>query len=160
MKIPMSALPSATPRIVTNNDMADNADIRKAIFESVPEAVYQAKEISKYYARTSARETCKAIFDFLKYDINYEADGDYQIIRLPSALMRTKKGDCKSFSVYTSAVLSNLGIPHFFRMVSYSANPTPSHIYVVTDDGCIIDAVWGTFDSEKPPTYKYDVKPN
>jgi hypothetical protein len=140
--------------------MADNKDIRNAIFGSVPEANEQVKEFAKYFGRNNQRESCKAIFDFLKSKINYSADGELQLIKLPSALLHTKVGDCKSYSLLTSAILTNLGIPHHFVLTSYNADPTPSHIYVETDDGCIIDAVWGIFDSEKKPTYKYLVKPN
>ena len=60
----------------------------------------------------------------------------------------------------TSAILTNLGINHHFVLASYNSDPTPSHIYVQLEDGCIIDAVWGIFDSEKKPFYKYEVKPN
>lgn len=160
MRIPVSAIPKYKGKEKTHSDMADNADIRRAIFGAVPEAVSQTKEFAKHFGRNSQRESCKAIFDFLKNKLNYVADGDTQIIKLPSALLHTKKGDCKSYSVLTSAILTNLGIPHHFVLVSYNNDPTPSHIYVQTDDGCIIDAVWGKFNDEKKPTYRYEVKPN
>lgn len=160
MRIPVSAIPKYKGKEKTHSDMADNADIRRAIFGAVPEAVSQTKEFAKHFGRNSQRESCKAIFDFLKNKLNYVADGDTQIIKLPSALLHTKKGDCKSYSVITSAILTNLGIPHHFVLVSYNNDPTPSHIYVQTDDGCIIDAVWGKFNDEKKPTYRYEVKPN
>jgi hypothetical protein len=140
--------------------MADNIDIRRAIFDAVPEANNQTKKLSKYFGRNSSRESCKAIFDYLKTKLNYVADGDTQLIKLPSALLHTKVGDCKSYSLFTSAILTNLGIPHHFVLVSYNQDPTPSHIYVETEDGCIIDAVWGIFDDEKKPTYRYEVKTN
>jgi hypothetical protein len=117
-------------------------------------------KFSKHFGRNSQRETCKAIFDFLKTQIKYKADGSEQVIKLPSALLKTKEGDCKSYSLLTSAILTNLNIPHNFVLTSYNGDPTPSHIYVETDDGCIIDAVWGIFDSEKKPFYRYEVKPN
>ena len=160
MNIPIRAIPKYKGVEKTHSDMADNADIRKAIFGAVPEAVRQTKEFSKYFDRKSQRETCKLIFDFLKNEINYLADGSTQVIKLPSALLKTKVGDCKSYSLITSAILTNCSIPHHFVLVSFNQDPTPSHIYVCTDDGCIIDAVWGIFDSEKKPTYKYEVKPN
>ena len=75
--------------------------------------------------------------------------------------MRTAQGDCKSYSVFTSAVLSNLGIPHKLVYASYDPkDPTPSHIYVVTDSGCIIDAVYGKFNAEKKATFKKYKKMN
>lgn len=160
MIIPIRAIPKFKNKETTHSDMADNKDIRNAIFGAVPEANEQVKEFAKYFGRNSQRESCKAIFDFLKHKIKYVADADLQLIKLPSALLHTKVGDCKSYSLLTSAILTNLGIPHHFVLVSYNNDPTPSHIYVETDDGCIIDAVWGIFDSEKKPTYKYKVKPN
>jgi len=160
MNIPIESIPKYKGKEVTHSDMADNIDIRRAIFSAVPEANNQTKKLAKYFGRNSSRETCKAIFDFLKTKLNYVADGDTQLIKLPSALLHTKVGDCKSYSLFTSAILTNLGIPHHFVLVSYNNDPTPSHIYVETKDGCIIDAVWGIFDDEKKPTYRYEVKTN
>jgi hypothetical protein len=113
--------------------MADNADIRRAITKATPKARMQAKKFANRFKRATEEQTCKAIFDYLKNNIKYVADGDHQIVQLPSALMRNKVGDCKSYSVFTSAVLSNLGIPHHYMYASYTNNPTPGHIYVVTD---------------------------
>lgn len=160
MRIPSKDYPRFQGVETLNKDMADNADIRRAIIQAVPQANAQVKDFAKHFGRNSQRETCKAIFDFLKNDIRYVADGSEQVIKLPSALLKTRVGDCKSYSLLTSAILTNLGIPHHFVLTSYNADPTPSHIYVALDDGCIIDAVWGIFDSEKNPTYKYEVKPN
>jgi len=160
MKIPIESIPKYKGKEVTHSDMADNIDIRRAIFSAVPEANSQTKKLAPYFRRNSNRETCKAIFDYLKQKLNYVADGDLQLIKLPSALLHSKVGDCKSYSLFTSAILTNLGIPHHFVLVSYNSDPTPSHIYVQTDDGCIIDAVWGIFDDEKKPTYRYEVKTN
>ena len=160
MNIPIQAIPKYNGKETSHSDMADNIDIRRAIFGAVPEAVEQTKEFAKYFGRNNQRETCKAIFDFLKNKLKYVADGELQLIKLPSALLHTKSGDCKSYSLLTSAILTNLGIPHNFVLTSYNGDPTPSHIYVETDDGCIIDAVWGIFDDEKQPTYRYEVKTN
>jgi hypothetical protein len=160
MNIPIQAIPKYKGKETSHSDMADNIDIRRAIFGAVPEANEQVKEFAKYFGRNNQRETCKAIFDFLKSKVKYVADGELQMIKLPSALLHSKVGDCKSYSLLTSAILTNLGIPHHFVLTSYNADPTPSHIYVETNDGCIIDAVWGIFDDEKQPTYRYEVKTN
>jgi hypothetical protein len=51
--------------------------------------------------------------------------------------------------------LTNLGIPHKLVYASYDpSDSTPTHIYVVTNKGCIIDAVYGKFNAEKTPTNK------
>jgi hypothetical protein len=143
-----------------NSPHADNADIRRAIFASVPKANKQMAEMALRFKGKTHKETCRNIFDFLKNNLKYKADGEVQTIQLPSALLKHKKGDCKSYSVFTSAVLTNLHIPHHFVLASYADDPTPGHIYVKTKSGCIIDAVYGKFDQEKKANYLYEVETN
>jgi hypothetical protein len=134
---------------------ASNIDLQKAIEAAIPTAVAQMKQRSNEFKGKTEAETCKKIFDYLKNQINYKADGSEQQVRVPSGLIRTRQGDCKSYSVFTSAVLTNLGIPHKLVYASYDPNDsTPTHIYVVTNKGCIIDAVYGKFNAEKKPTFK------
>lgn len=134
---------------------ADNSELQRAIEAVIPAATKQAASIANRYKGKNEAETCKKIFNYLKNNINYKADGVNQAVRLPSGLMRTAQGDCKSYSVFTSAILSNLGIPHKLVYASYDPkDPTPTHIYVMTNKGCIIDAVYGKFNAEKKATYK------
>lgn len=140
---------------------ATNSELQRAIEAAIPQATKQAAAFADRYRGKDEIETCKKIFDYLKNNINYKADGADQQVRLPSGLMRTAQGDCKSYSVFTSAVLSNLGIPHKLVYASYDPrDTTPSHIYVMTDKGCIIDAVYGKFNAEKKATYKKYKKMN
>ena len=144
--------PGQTILVKTN---ATNGELQRAIEAAIPQATKQAATFADRYKGKNELETCKKIFDYLKNSINYKADGANQQVRLPSGLMRTKQGDCKSYSVFTSAVLSNLGIPHKLVYASYDpTDHTPSHIYVITDSGCIIDAVYGKFNAEKKATFK------
>jgi len=134
---------------------ASNSELQNAIEAAIPQAVQQTKTIAPRYKGATEAESCKKIFDYLKNHVNYKADGANQQVRLPSALMRTLQGDCKSYSVYTSAILTNLGIPHRLVYASYDPkDPTPTHIYVITNKGCIIDAVYGKFNAEKKATSK------
>ena len=134
---------------------ASNIDLQKAIEAAIPTAVKQMKQRSNQFKGATEAETCKKIFDYLKNQVNYKADGAEQQVRLPSGLIRTLQGDCKSYSVFTSAVLTNLGIPHKLVYASYDPqDSTPTHIYVMTNKGCIIDAVYGKFNAEKTPTNK------
>ena len=139
---------------------ADNKDIRDLLMSLVPKARKQMKDQAAKFRGRNERETCKKIFDYLKNNFTYVADGGEQIIKLPSALLRYKTGDCKSYSLFTSAILENLKIPYKFVYTSYNTNPVPGHVYVVTESGCIIDAVYGKFNEEKTPTYKYSQNMN
>ena len=134
---------------------ASNSDLQRAIEAAIPTAVAQMKQRSNEFKGRTEAETCKKIFDYLKNQVNYKADGAEQQVRLPSGLIRTLQGDCKSYSVFTSAVLTNLGIPHKLVYASYDpSDSTPTHIYVMTSKGCIIDAVYGKFNAEKKPSNK------
>jgi hypothetical protein len=138
---------------------ADNSDIRAALENAVPLAVKQTKALAPSFKGNSEKETCKKIHDFLM-TLGYKADGNDQNIKLPSALLKSKVADCKSYSLFTSAILTNLGIPHSLVYTSYDPNqPIPAHVYVTTNSGCIIDAVWtkagGKYGTEKKPNFKY-----
>ena len=134
---------------------ASNMDLQRAIEAAIPTAVAQMKQRANEFKGKTEAESCKKIFDYLKNQITYKADGADQQVRVPSGLIRTRQGDCKSYSVFTSAVLTNLGIPHKLVYASYDPNDsTPTHIYVVTNNGCIIDAVYGKFNAEKKASNK------
>ena len=140
---------------VTYKSQADNKDIRDLLVKLVPKAKAQMVEFSKGFKGRTNKETCKKIFDYIKSNFTYVADGGEQIIKLPSALLKKRVGDCKSYSLFTASILENLKIPYKFVYTSYNSNPIPQHVYVITEDGCIIDAVYGIFNAEKKPTYRY-----
>ena len=159
MRIPKAVIPKFSGVKTDLLTDADNSDLRKAIRDAVPAAVEQTKDLAEYFKATNERETCKRIFDYLKKNVKYKADDWQQVVQMPSAIMR--KGaiaDCKSMSLFTAAILQNLGIPWHFVLASYTDSAIPGHIYVVTDSGCIIDVVWGKFDSEKKANHRYKMK--
>lgn len=135
-----------------------NSDIIDVIHYNLPRAKRQVREIANFFKGADDLSTSRKIWDFLKKEIKYVKDpAGQQDIRLPGRFVAEGKGDCKSYSLFTGAILSNLGIPFSFRYASYSpSDPTPQHVYVVTDSGVIIDAVWHSFNSEKKPSHKKD----
>jgi hypothetical protein len=140
---------------------ATNFQLQRAIEAALPAAVAQIKDLAKNFKGSTEKETCSKIFNFLMSDIQYKVDGDNQKIKLPSAFLREKSGDCKSYSLFTGAILTNLKIPFNFTYASYKpTDKTPEHIYVTTKSGCIIDAVYGKFNAEKKPSYKYQKSMN
>jgi hypothetical protein len=156
MRIPSKAIPRFEGLKERISGNADNEDLRKAIMDALPTAVEQTKDLAPYFKATNERETAKKIFDFLKSRVKYKADDYRQVIQLPSAILRPGAiADCKSLSLFTAAILQNLGIPWHFVLASYNETPIPGHIYVQTDSGIIIDVVWGKFNSEKKPKYRY-----
>lgn len=138
----------------------DNKQLRDAIFKATPLAVSQTKNIAKQFKGKTDLETCRNIFNYLLTSVTYKEDGNHQQIKVPSALLREKQADCKSYALFTAGILQNLGIGWKYCLTSYNNDPTPQHIYVVTDSGIIIDAVWKIFNNEKKPTYKFYHKPD
>lgn len=136
-----------------------NSDIITVIHGNVPAATKQMREVAKTFNKGNELATCRTIWNFLKREIKYVKDPDgYQNIKLPGRFVATGSGDCKSYSLFTASILENLGIPYSFRYTSYGLNPTPQHVYIVTDSGIIIDGVWNKFNSEKAYTSKKDYK--
>lgn len=141
---------------ITVKQAATNAQLQRALEAALPGAVAQTKDIAPKFKGATDSETCKKIFDYLKNQIRYDKDGFTQKIKFPSALMRERSGDCKSYSLFTAAILKNLGIPFRWTYASYTPGVNvPGHVYITTDSGCIIDAVWGKFNSEKKPFNKF-----
>jgi hypothetical protein len=77
----------------------DNYQLRQIIFANTPKAIQQCKSIAPKFKGATEMDTCRNIFDFLKNDIKYVADGSHQKVKLPSALLRERVGDCKSYSL-------------------------------------------------------------
>ncbi len=141
---------------ITIKKSGKNSDIINTIHSYMPYAIGQSKKRASLFKGKNKLETCKNIFNFLKDNITYVEDSVYfQDIKLPNRLIKERKGDCKSYSMFTASILECLGIPYKFAYTSYTDNKTPQHVYVQTNDGIIIDAVWHKFNSEKPYTYKY-----
>lgn len=151
-------------KTVLNNINGNNADIVNTLLAAVPKALQQGKSIYAPFVESDILKTCAKVWHFVKYKIFYETDiPGTQQIQLPSALLKSKRGDCKSKSLLSIAILKN-ALPSckiFIRFVSYDRNdPTPTHVYcyVVTPGGktILVDSVYFAFDKEKNYFYKKD----
>ena len=141
---------------ITIKTNASNAQLQTALEQALPGAVAQTKDIAPQFKGATDTDTCRKIFDFLKTKVKYDKDGFTQKIKYPSALLRDGRGDCKSYSLFTAAILKNLNIPFRWTYASYTPGVnTPGHVYITTDSGCICDVVWGKFNSEKKPYNKF-----
>jgi hypothetical protein len=134
-----------------------NPQLQSAIERILPKAVAQreSKILARKLKGANDYATSRNIFNWVLTNIKYKQDGSNQVIKLPSALLIVKEGDCKSMALLTASLLLNNGITPKFVYTSYKPNdPTPSHIYVETDSGIILDPVWRRFNQEKQPAYK------
>lgn len=96
---------------------------------------HQTAKLALQLEGRTVEETVNNIYNFLYNHIQYTADGPLQQLRSPACTwMQRKQGtDCKSFSVFASCILSNLGIKHAIRQVrqSYFYPEEFTHVYVV-----------------------------
>ncbi|MFZ4426672.1 MAG: hypothetical protein ACOYOO_05900 [Saprospiraceae bacterium] len=106
--------------------------------------------------------TCRAIWTFVYRHIQYRLDRPgLEQLRRPARTWQDRKSgaDCDCMSILVSSVLTNLKIPHSFRVTRYSAAYW-QHVYVVVPKSggghYVIDGVLSRFDYEKPYTAKMD----
>ena len=99
----------------------------------------QVKKLAQVLKNEVATQTlqniCNKIHDFLYWHLQYKADGEAQLLRSPACawVQRYDGVDCKSYSIFASALLLQLGIKHYIRQIK-QPNQTPNeytHVYVV-----------------------------
>ena len=128
---------------------------------------HHTKKLAVTFTNKGLKETCAALHDFLYWHFQYKIDGKKQNLRSPACSWATRKNgiDCKSYSIFASTVLLNLGIKHYFRRVKTSPNEGYSHVYVIVptnqkhpkklSDGYY--AIDGTLPyTQEPISYKQD----
>ncbi|MEN9609577.1 MAG: hypothetical protein RLZZ628_391 [Bacteroidota bacterium] len=157
-----------TQNIITAVMIADSESLK-----------YDYSELAKTFTNPNPLVTLKEIYNFVKYNIQYVGDQPYkEFAQRPHNLIKTGKGDCKSYSVLVAALLRELNIKCVYRFVSYDKNTDLTHdeeienvnfthVYIVctidTQDGkknIVIDGVpGGSFVTERPYVKKLDKMP-
>jgi hypothetical protein len=96
---------------------------------------FQTKKLSPKLKGPSIQTTVTNIYQFLYGHIQYQADGALQQLRSPACTWKQRKQgvDCKSYSIFASSILSNLGIKHFIRQIKQASfYPQEfTHVYIV-----------------------------
>ncbi|WP_275552710.1 hypothetical protein, partial [Tenacibaculum piscium] len=69
----------------------------------------------------------------LFHHFQYKIDGSNQNLRSPACSWSSRQSgiDCKSYSIFASTTLLNLGINHYLRRIKQSATAGFSHVYVI-----------------------------
>ncbi len=133
---------SCTPFYMGKSDTAFTVrQMAKMVYKNKPHT--KALALGEF-ANKSLERTCEEIHSFLFDHVQYELDGEDQLLKSPQCTWatRTQGTDCKSYSIFVSTILCNLGIKHHLRRVK-QINPDfartkkgidPglwSHVYVV-----------------------------
>ena len=124
----------------------------------------QVSRLAQVLQKPELKDTCNNIHGFLYTFIQYEIDKSLQNLRSPanSWANRVLGIDCKSYSIFASSILINLGIKHYIRQIKQAGfNPDSfSHVYIVVpvdqvtgslESGCY--AIDGTLKNNKEPRY-------
>lgn len=96
---------------------------------------HQTIKVATLLQKSTLKETCDKIYWFLYNHIQYKADGQEQMLRSPACAFKQRVVgvDCKTYSIFASCLLSNLGIRHYIRQIKQpSFRPDLyTHVYVI-----------------------------
>lgn len=128
----------ATNRKDLLKSSGNTADIISAILYADSQSASYTKELATQLQKPTVLDTCRAIYDFVKQNIEYKEDPDgFQFVQSPGHLYWGDKskgngqGDCKSMSVFCGSILQNLGIKYAFRFVSQDRSKDLHHVFIV-----------------------------
>jgi hypothetical protein len=150
--------------IIKDGEVTDTVELMEKV---VWKYLDDTKRIAPLLKRPSTHETCQAIWEFIHNFIQYKLDqrGLEQLRRPARSWAERASGvDCDCMSIFTSSILTNLKIPHSFRITKYSQDSW-QHVYVIVpttgaNNYCVIDAVVSEFNYEKKYTDKMDYNMN
>jgi hypothetical protein len=112
-------------------------DIINGMLSMLPHAYMQVKNRFKSHAGNKD-QIARMYAGFIRDNIKYHEDGlDEQIVKLPDSLLKIGVGDCKSFALMLSSMLTNAGIKNGLTYVSYKTGDDFTHVYnnYINDNG-------------------------
>lgn len=154
---------------VTNLATGNTAVAIKEMAKWAQKYAHQCEKIAPVLAAKSLENTVNNIQDFLFNHIQYSIDGENQNLKSPACAWSTRvEGtDCKSYTIFGSAILLQLGVKHYLRRIKQAVmSDAFTHVYLVipvnqetgklTDDYYTID---GTikYNTELQFTEKDDI---
>jgi hypothetical protein len=146
--------------IIEDGEVTDTVELMEKV---VWKYLDDTKRIAPLLRRSTTEATCRAIWEFVYGYIQYKLDkrGLEQLRRPARSWAERNTGvDCDCMSIFVSSILTNLQIPHKFRITMYSGDSW-QHVYVLVPLGdennyCVIDGVVSEFNYEKKYTKKMD----
>tara|TARA_R110000868_G_C10968384_1_gene769367 strand:+ start:705 stop:1841 length:1137 start_codon:yes stop_codon:yes gene_type:complete len=153
---------------IINFDQSTN-DIINAIVKQHNKSEKDYDKLFYFFDCGNYYDTAKKVFNFLKNNIKYQIEPDQlQTVKSPAAILATKKGDCKHYSLFQAGILDsyrrNTGekFDLCYRFASYDKSKTPEHVFVVINPGSkneiYCDAVLDYFNEKKEPNFYKDKK--
>lgn len=149
--------------IIQDGEVSDTVELMKKV---VWKYLSDTEAIAKELKSPSVKRTAENIWNFLYHHIQYKLDQEgLEQLRRPARSWADRKSgiDCDCFAIFCSSILTNLEIPHSFRITKYDGSDYFQHVYVVVPYGgglIKIDPVLSTFNYEKPFSTKRDIPMN
>lgn len=149
--------------IIQDGEVTDTVELMKKV---VWKYLSDTEKIAKELKSPSVKHTAENIWNFLYRHIQYKLDQEgLEQLRRPARSWADRKTgiDCDCFAIFCSSILTNLEIPHSFRITKYDSSEYFQHVYVVVPYGgglIKIDPVLSTFNYEKPFSTKRDIPMN
>ncbi|MDO9185881.1 MAG: hypothetical protein Q7W13_07710 [Bacteroidia bacterium] len=129
----------------------------------VLETLGDTNRIAKLLKGNTLNETCNNIWHFVYDHIQYAKDKDgVEQVRRPARAWhdRTRGVDCDCFTVFISSILTNLNIPHIYRITKYKNRDYFQHIYPIVPTSkssyITMDCVVNYYNYEEPYSEKKD----
>lgn len=121
-------------KILTAKNNADTNDIIYHLCMAAPAAIAQVKKMNLQeiigLTGSNVQKDAELAGKWIRAEIKYKMDGyDNQNIQFPSALLKSKNGDCKSLSLLYLAIMENAKHNGGFRFASYRPNGKFTHVY-------------------------------
>lgn len=149
-------IPKSDNRRLVSYKEGTTGDIIKEVLSTYQHCRHDLKQFAPALQKNSSYDTCKAVWQFVKKHIAYKVDPPgKQYIKTPARIWQDKECDCKGYSIFIACCLTSLGLPVTFRFVSFNADPTPTHVYVVSGN-IVLDCVMDAYDKEHAYSSKKD----
>lgn len=148
-----------------NNTMLKSADVDDTLAlipKVVRSTLHHTAQLAPLLKGNTLDETCENIWDFVYQHIAYRKDADgKEQVRSPARTWRDRKQgvDCDCYTTFISSLLTNLKIPHTYRITKYF-KPYYQHIYPIVPlkngKHLTLDCVVEKYNYEEPYSAKKD----
>jgi hypothetical protein len=160
--------PTASGEYKTIRKYADVNDTLQFIPKVVQSTLHHTKQLAQQLQGNTLDATCRNIWEFVYQHIAYKKDNEgKEQIRSPARAWQDRASgvDCDCYTTFISSILTNLKIPHTYRIAKYW-KPYFQHIYPIVpiaigmNNGkyITIDCVVEKYNYEEPFSEKKDTK--
>lgn len=126
-------------QIITDNQSVEDIMQAMQIFHKKYAGDYD--KIYQFFVSNTPEKTAKKLFDFLKQNCSYNIEGiEKQTVRNPSAILATKKIDCKNYALFIGGIIDAINrsgqqnIPFAYRFAQTDQfDNSYNHVFIVVN---------------------------